>query len=156
MVSAGEAGAIVATNATMSQIQESAGDTEIGFYGLPGADAEEDVYLPVAMGGAYGISKDSKNVESAKKFLDFMATHQSEFSAVAYGVPTDTSQLPSDNKPLATIAEYIDAGRVSTYPDQTWPNAEVQQTHFQVIQDMFASGLSVDDALAQMQAAYDG
>jgi raffinose/stachyose/melibiose transport system substrate-binding protein len=156
MVSAGEAGAIVATNATMSQIQESAGDTEIGFYGLPGADAEEDVYLPVAMGGAYGISKDSKNVESAKKFLDFMATHQSEFSAVAYGVPTDTSQLPSDNKPLATIAEYIDAGRVSTYPDQTWPNAEVQQTHYQVIQDMFASGLSVDDALAQMQAAYDG
>lgn len=155
MVGTGEAAMMVGTNPTLAQIQDSAGETEIGFFGLPNAEDPEDVYLPVALGGAYGVSAGSENKATAKAFLEFMSENQTLFSEVALGVPIDTSQLPEDNEPLAAIAEFVDDARTAPYPDQTWPNAEVQQTHFQVIQDLFVGNASVDEALERMQQAHD-
>ena len=41
-------------------------------------------------------------------------------------------------------------------PDQSWPNAEVQQTHFTEVQQLLAGKITVDAALQAMDKAYKG
>ena len=38
--------------------------------------------------------------------------------------------------------------------DQFWPNARVQQAHFEVLQALLAGQTTVPDALAKMDTAY--
>jgi raffinose/stachyose/melibiose transport system substrate-binding protein len=38
--------------------------------------------------------------------------------------------------------------------DQLWPNAEVQQIHFAVVQQLFTGEITIDEALRSMDEAY--
>jgi raffinose/stachyose/melibiose transport system substrate-binding protein len=38
--------------------------------------------------------------------------------------------------------------------DQRWPNAQVQPTHFAVVQELLGGRNSIDGALAKMDEAY--
>jgi raffinose/stachyose/melibiose transport system substrate-binding protein len=43
---------------------------------------------------------------------------------------------------------------VAGYPDQSWPNAQVQTVHNAVVQELFTGQASVADALKKMDDAY--
>ena len=87
---------------------------KIGFFGIPGDDAGKagaTVWMP---GGAY-IPRASKNVELAKKFLEFLASKEGTDAYTDAQPPTGPylvkgATLPSDAPPVATdLQAYITA-----------------------------------------------
>jgi raffinose/stachyose/melibiose transport system substrate-binding protein len=90
----------------------------IGFFGIPGDDAAKagaTIWLP---GGAY-ISKASKNVDLAKKFVAFLASPEGTAAYTTAVPPTGPylvkgSTLPATAPPVAAdLQKYIDAKTVS-------------------------------------------
>jgi raffinose/stachyose/melibiose transport system substrate-binding protein len=156
MVSTGEAAMSVQVNASLPQVKTAAPDGRFGFFALPGSDDAAKVHLPVALSGTYGISADSKNADTARAFLQFMAENLGIYASAVSTLPIDPAQTPADaDAALQTVQDFVASSRTAPYPDQTWPNAEVQQSHLQVVQELFAGSTTVDGALQTMQTAYD-
>ncbi|MBB5788739.1 ABC transporter substrate-binding protein [Jiangella mangrovi] len=157
MVSTGEAAMSVQVNSSLPQVQESAPDTEFGLLALPATDDAPATRLPVALTGTFGVTARSENQATAKAFLDFLAENQSIYAEQVSTLPIDPDQAPAEVTPaLETVSTFVADGRTAPYPDQTWPNPEVQQTHLQVVQDLFTGSASVDDALGRLQEAFEG
>jgi len=48
----------------------------------------------------------------------------------------------------------LSAGFVTVFPDYTWPNAGVQQTHNSVVHEVFSGTATIEQALGKMDEAY--
>ncbi|WP_165556079.1 ABC transporter substrate-binding protein [Kribbella pittospori] len=156
MVSTGKAAMSVQVNSSLPQVQTAAPDSKFGLFALPGSDQADQVRLPVALTGTFGMSAKAKNPAAAKAFLDFLAANQSIYAAKVSTIPTDPAQVPQEKTPaLDTVSTFVAKSRTAPYPDQTWPNAEVQQAHLKVVQELFAGTKTVPAALAAMQSAFD-
>jgi raffinose/stachyose/melibiose transport system substrate-binding protein len=91
---------------------------KIGFFGIPGDDASKAGATIWEPGAAY-ISKSSKNVDLAKKFLAFMASPAGTDAYTKGSAPTGPylikgATLPADAPPVAAdIQKYIDSKNVA-------------------------------------------
>jgi len=156
MVSTGAAAMSVQVNSSLPQIQAAAPSEKFGLLALPATDNADDTRLPVALTGTFGISAKAKNPAAAKAFLQFMAENESIYASAVSTLPVDPSQVPTETTPaLDTVKKFVDAKKTAPYPDQTWPNAEVQSAHLQAVQDLFSGAATVPQALDSMQAAFD-
>jgi raffinose/stachyose/melibiose transport system substrate-binding protein len=67
------------------------------------------------------------------------------------GIPNDQFEVDPDLKPMMP---FLDEGKTVPFMDQLWPNAEVQQIHFAVVQQLFTGEITIDEALTRMDEAY--
>jgi raffinose/stachyose/melibiose transport system substrate-binding protein len=112
--------------------------------------------LPVALTGTWAQTTKAKNPDAAKAFLQFMAENESIYASAVSTPTVDPSQAPTTTSPaLETVQKFVDAKKTAPYPDQTWPNAEVQAAQIQGVQDLFSGAATVPQVLQTMQDAFD-
>ncbi|GAA3808335.1 ABC transporter substrate-binding protein [Cellulomonas soli] len=123
---------------------------------FPATDDASATILPVGLGAGYGINANSKNKELAQKFLDFY------FSAEGMQIAIDTGSIfpsqPVDGfeptPTLAGVSDQVQSDDTAAFPDQSWPNAEVNQVFQDEVQKVLGGQTSIEDALAKMDAAF--
>ena len=153
----GRAVAAVQVTAVLGQIQQSAPPgTRFGMFALPATDQPERTRMPGALGGGFAINAASPNQALARQFVDYLVrpavvAEYARVSAALPAIPDDTFRA---DPAFATFRTFQKTGRTVEFMDQHWPNAKVQQTHFAVVQDLFAGKTTVPAALARMDHVY--
>jgi raffinose/stachyose/melibiose transport system substrate-binding protein len=112
--------------------------------------------MAAAMGAAYGINAKAKNMDGARKLIDYLTSDegQSVYNTPIAAIPALGSQSFKPDKALDTLTQYLADGKTDPFMDQLWPNAKVQQVHFEVVQQLLAGDIDSKAALAKMDAAY--
>jgi raffinose/stachyose/melibiose transport system substrate-binding protein len=157
MVANGEAMANVSVNASVAAIAELAPEgTEFTLAPLPATDDASETRMAAALGAAYGINASAENPEGAAQLIDFLTSPEGNtlYNEAIKGIPA----LPNDtfelDPSLTTLVEYLNEGKTDPFMDQLWPNAKVQQVHFEVLQQLLAGDIDARGALEKMDAAY--
>jgi raffinose/stachyose/melibiose transport system substrate-binding protein len=130
---------------------------------VPTTDNPDDNWMGYAAFGGAAVNAKAKNLDLAKKFVAFLGTPKENALYVdptksnAQGtVPVITDPA---NPPQGQFAEEMlkmaKAGKTAVFPDQNWPNPEVQANMYTSSQDMYNGKKTPEQVLADMQAAYD-
>lgn len=156
LVANGDAAMVVQVNGALAQLATYNKKAEFGMFPLPGVDNPDQVWVPSGLGAGYGVSSRSEHKAQAKQFLDFLATpEQTGAYLEKAGFLPLSSEVKSPTPPeVQPLLDRVADGKAAPYMDQQWPNAEVQPTHFAVIQELLGGKISVDAALARMDKAY--
>ncbi|WP_350347576.1 extracellular solute-binding protein [Agromyces sp. G08B096] len=149
----GTAAMAVMVSATLEGYQDVMGE-KLGYFPLPATDDEARNWIPGGTVVGLGVTTQAADPELAKDFIAFLGEEENivEMATAMNSIPF----APSDElSPLLTpFAEYFDAGETAPFPDQTWPNAEVQPAMFAAIQEMLGGQTTPEGALAQMDEAF--
>ena len=156
MVAKGDALGVVQVNSAVPGIKKVVPDAKVTLLPLPATDDAAATRMAGATGSSYGINAKTKNPDLATKFIDFLTTEDAtnlyaETNGALPAIPNDAFQV---DPALASLAEYQKDNKTDPFMDQFWPNARVQQTHFDVVQALLGDNTTVQDALAKMDAAY--
>lgn len=157
MVAKGDAMASVQVNASLAAIRQGAPDgTEFTLAPLPATDDESETRMAAAMGAAYGINAKAKNMEGAKQLIEFLTSDEGQnvYNTPIAAIPALGSSSFEPDPALDSLTQYLADGKTDPFMDQLWPNAKVQQVHFEVLQQLLAGDIDSKGALAQMDAAY--
>lgn len=100
-------------------------ELDFAAFPIPGDDPA-DTRLPLGIGFQFAISKDSKHIEEAKKFLEFWA--QPENAAVFDAIqmsPSAVDGVESQIRETETMRQYIAEGKVFSWPGlKTWKSSQ--------------------------------
>lgn len=156
MVGKGDALGVVQVNSAVPGIHKVSPDVALTLQPLPATDDAAATRMAGATGSSYGINAKTGNKDLALKFINFLTTQDAtnlyaETNGALPAIPNDTFKVDPS---LASLAEYQKENKTDPFMDQFWPNARVQQTHFDVVQAMLGGNSTVQDALAKMDAAY--
>lgn len=158
LVGQGKAMASVQVNASMVAILQSAPDgTKLSFEPLPANDDASSTRMAAALGAAYGLNAKAKNAEGGKAFVEFLTSPegQATYATASAAVPVLAASGEYKQDPaLDTAVKYLKDGKSDPFMDQLWPNAKVQQTHFEVLQKLLAGKISSVDAAKEMDKVY--
>jgi raffinose/stachyose/melibiose transport system substrate-binding protein len=158
-VAKGDALGIVTVSPQISTIEEMAPEgTTFETAAFPATDDKSETVLPVGLGAGYGVNAKSKNIDLAKKFVDFYLSEEGLKIALEKGslfpsAPVDGYTPPAN---LAGVAEQARGEKTFSFPDQTWPNAVVNQTYVDGLQSFIGGQSSAGDLLKQMDEAFKG
>jgi raffinose/stachyose/melibiose transport system substrate-binding protein len=101
------------------------------------------------------VNAKTKN-PAAIKFVNFVASpaFQNAFAKASGSLPAYPSRASKPDPGLALFVQYQQKGKTYPFPDQLWPNPEVQNAHLTGLQDIFAGKGSVAQMLGAMDQAY--
>ncbi|GII29215.1 extracellular solute-binding protein [Planotetraspora mira] len=156
MVATGKAGMAIQVSAVLQAFRDAATTPDdLSMFPLPGADDPAQVWIPAGVVVGLGASAKSKNVEEAKAFIDFLGKQENinRWAKAIAAIPL-TQDAGSTIDPALESFLPLTKDRAVPFMDQRWPNAEVQPTHFAVIQDLLAGKIDIDGALKKMDEAY--
>ncbi|GLW12055.1 ABC transporter substrate-binding protein [Microtetraspora sp. NBRC 13810] len=156
MVATGKAGMAIQVSAVLPDFRKAAsGPDDLSMFPVPGADDAAQVWIPAGVVVGLGAGAKSKHLDQATAFIDFLG-RQENINAYAKAI----SAIPLTQDANSTIDPAVESflpftkDRAVPFMDQRWPNAEVQPTHFAVVQDLLAGRTSIGDALKKMDEAY--
>lgn len=157
MVGDGDALGIIAFS-EISGLQATApADTTWTMAAMPTGDDASDNYMAIADSTGFGVNAKAKQPELAAKFLAYLATAEAQnlFANALGGAPA----LPNDafepqNKQQEVVAKFKADGKVGPWPDQYWPDASVQATLNDVVQELFAGSVTPAQAAEKMDASF--
>ncbi|MDQ0615352.1 raffinose/stachyose/melibiose transport system substrate-binding protein [Microbacterium sp. W4I4] len=132
-------------------------DAEVIFAPFPATDDPDRINLLVGAQQGLAVNAKSDNVELAKEFVAFMATPE-ENVAWAEALPGTIPTLrPADYEPVnqfqEVVLDFVDTA--GPFPDQNWPNPEVQQKLIVGMQDALIGRKTVKSVLEDMQIEFD-
>lgn len=130
---------------------------------VPTTDNASDSWLGYAAFGGAGVNAHSKVLPLAKKFVAFLGTPKINELYIDPNGTGAQGTLPvitdPNNPPKGQFAQemlqYAKEGKTAVFPDQNWPNPEVQAVMYTDSQDLYNGKKTVAQVLADMQAAYD-
>lgn len=157
MVGTGRAAMAVQVSAVLAGFRDAASSPEeISMFPFPGADDPADNWIPAGVVVGLGVSARSRNLDEAKRFVDFLGRPENigSWARAVAAIPLVRDDSTRIDPALESFLPYIDDSKAVPFMDQRWPNAEVQPTHFAVIQELLAGRTDVDGALAKMDEAY--
>ncbi|WP_210481106.1 ABC transporter substrate-binding protein [Naasia sp. SYSU D00948] len=158
-VAKGEALGIVTVSPVITAIADAAPEgTTFQTAPFPATDDASETFLPVGLGAGYGVNAKSKNIDLAKKFVDFYMSDAGlkiavELASIYPSAPVEGYTPPES---LAGVAEQAQGDQTASFPDQTWPNAVVNQTYLDGLQAFIGGQTTAEDLLAQLDSAYNG
>ncbi|GAB3612006.1 ABC transporter substrate-binding protein [Humibacter ginsengisoli] len=158
MVAAGDALAIVQTQGAIAQLQLDNPSGDFRMKAFPATDQPKDTYLASSIGSEYAINAHAKDPNAAQLFLDFLSTpdQQNTYAKNSNSVPAIPNAKSSIPASIAVIGEYQKANKTFGYPDQYWPNAQVQQAHLTGMQEVLSGQSAPQQVLKSMDTAYKG
>ncbi|RPE77820.1 MULTISPECIES: ABC transporter substrate-binding protein [unclassified Frondihabitans] len=157
-VAKGDAVGIVTVGNQIATIQgKAASGTTFETAAFPATDNSSDTYLPVALGAGYGVNANSKNQALAKKFIEFFMSKNGIDSAIKSGsiFPSISNGTFTHDKVLDGVLEQAAGTKTTAFPDQLWPNSNVQQVTTNQLQNILGGTTSSSAALEQMDKAYN-
>jgi raffinose/stachyose/melibiose transport system substrate-binding protein len=157
MVATGKAAMAVQVSAVLSGFRDAAtSPDDIGMFPFPGSDDAAQMRIPAGIVVGLGVSSRGKEVDAAKQFIDFLGKPENinRWAQAVAAIPLKRDSSSKVDPVLDSFLPFIDDGKADPFMDQRWPNAEVQPTHFAVVQDLLGDKISVDGALKKMDEAY--
>lgn len=157
MVATGKAAMAVQVSAVLPGFRDATtSPDDIAMFPFPGADDPAQIRIPAGVVVGLGVSARSKEVDAAKQFIEFLGkpANIDRWAQAVAAIPLKRGPSSKIDPVLDPFLPFIDDGKADPFMDQRWPNAEVQPTHFAVIQQLLGDKLSVDGALAKMDEAY--
>ena len=103
-----------------------------------------------------GINVKSKHAEQAKKFIEYCGQPDvvNAWAEAVACVPLYSEGDAKVDPVLKPFLPYLKDNKAVPFMDQRWPNAEVQPTHFAVVQELLGGKTTVPAALKKMDEAY--
>jgi len=156
MVGKGDALAVVQTAGAVAGIHKAAPDVKLTLLPLPATDDASATRMAGTTLNSYAINAKTAKSDLAKKFIDFLETEENtnlytKTNGSLPAIPNATAQV---NPAIQALADYQSENKTDPFPDQFWPNARVQQAHFDAVQGVLGGNLTIDEALQKMDAAY--
>ncbi|MFE3315387.1 extracellular solute-binding protein [Embleya sp. NPDC059213] len=153
---AGKSVGFVMTTSAANSVAKAAPGTKIASFPLPASDVVAENRVPVAPSSGLAVNARSGHKAAAIKFLDFLARPEvmSAYARTADVPPllTGVEYVPSPVQ--AVVVQAPAQGNTSPWPDQHWPNTQVQQAHFAGVQELLTGRASVNSVLANMDKEY--
>jgi raffinose/stachyose/melibiose transport system substrate-binding protein len=156
MVATGQAAMAVQVTPLLPAFRDAASNkADIDMFPFPTADTADQVYMWGGANVGVGVHAKSKNKDAALKFIEFLGQQDNlnKWCDAVAAIPLKRDATTKLDPALESFVPLLDAGRVAPV-GQRWPNAEVQPTHFSVIQELLAKKTTVDDALKKMDEVY--
>jgi raffinose/stachyose/melibiose transport system substrate-binding protein len=157
MVATGKAAMAVQVSAVLPDFRKAAATPDdLSMFPFPGADAEKDVWIPAGVVVGLGVSARSRNADAAKAFIEFLGRPENidRWAQAVACIPLKRSASSKIDPVLEPFLPLIEGNRAVPFMDQAWPNAEVQPTHFAVVQELLAGKTTVDKGLAKLDEIY--
>lgn len=158
MVVGGDALAVVLPTNSLGQIQDSSPDGRFMVAPLPATNDSEETYMPGAAGAGMGVNAAADNEELAVEFVDFLMEEEvrNEWAMISGSLPAVPDEGGGEtDEALSMLSEYQAADRLAPFPDQFWPSPEIQDAHFNVVQDLFSGSITVQEGLERLDAEFD-
>ncbi|GAA4715580.1 ABC transporter substrate-binding protein [Phytohabitans rumicis] len=156
MVGTGQAAMAVQVAPLLPAFRDAATNKDdIDMFPFPNADSADQVYTWGAANVGVGVHAKSKNKDASLKFIEYLGQQENmnKWCEVVAAIPLKRDASSKVDPALQSFLPLLDAGRVAPVGSR-WPNAEVQPTHFSVIQELLAKKITVDQALTKMDEAY--
>jgi raffinose/stachyose/melibiose transport system substrate-binding protein len=156
MVATGDAAMTVLVADYVAQVIAAAGHRDFVLWPMPAYDDDARNRLSASPSPGFGITSSAKDPEGATALLKLIAEPESQtIISRATNLPTARGAIAPEVAPFINpVLPMLSSGRVTVFPDYTWPNARVQQTHNRVVQEMFGGTATIDQALGKMDEAY--
>jgi raffinose/stachyose/melibiose transport system substrate-binding protein len=157
MVATGKAAMAVQVSAVLPDFRKAASNpADLSMFPFPGSDTQADVWIPAGVVVGLGVSARSRNKEAAKAFIEFLGRPENidRWAEAVACIPLKRDANSKIDPVLSPFLPLIEANKAVPFMDQAWPNAEVQPTHFAVIQELLGGKTTVDKALAKMDETY--
>ena len=157
MVGTGKAAMAVQVSAVLQAFrQASPTPDDLGMFPFPATDAAADNWIPGGVVVGIGINVKSKHAEQAKKFVEYCGQPDvvNAWAEAVACVPLYSEGDAKVDPVLKPFLPYLKDNKAVPFMDQRWPNAEVQPTHFAVVQELLGGKTTVPAALKKMDEAY--
>jgi raffinose/stachyose/melibiose transport system substrate-binding protein len=157
MVATGKAAMAVQVSAVLSAFRDAATNKDdLSMFPFPGADTADKVWIPAGVVVGVGVHARGKNLSAAKAFIEYVGKQENinAWAKAIAAIPLHQDANSTIDPALETLLPLVKANKAVPFMDQRWPNAEVQPTHFAVVQDLLAHKITIDDALKKMDDAY--
>jgi raffinose/stachyose/melibiose transport system substrate-binding protein len=157
MVGTGKAAMAVQVSAVLPAFRAAASaPDDLSMFPFPATDVAADNWIPAGVVVGIAVSAKTKKAEQAKKFIEYCAEPASvkTWADAVACVPLYSDGDPKVDPALTSFLPYLTANKAVPFMDQRWPNAEVQPTHFAVVQELLGGKTTVEDALKKMDEAY--
>ncbi|MGI5226351.1 ABC transporter substrate-binding protein [Actinoallomurus sp. CA-142502] len=157
MVATGKAAMAVQVSAVLPDFRKAAANADdLAMFPFPGADTAANVWIPAGVVVGLGVSARSRNADAAKAFIEFLGRPENinRWAEAVACVPLKRDANSKIDPVLNPFLPFIDDNKAVPFMDQAWPNAEVQPTHFAVVQELLGGKTTVDKALAKMDETY--
>ncbi|BDZ65287.1 ABC transporter substrate-binding protein [Agromyces mangrovi Wang et al. 2018] len=158
-VAKGDALGMITVSPQISTIQDMAPDgATFETAAFPSTDDPADTFLPVGLGAGYGVNAKSENLDLAKKFVDFYLSEAGLRIAVDNGSIYPSGPVDGYTPPetLAGVSDQVQSDKTVSFPDQTWPNAVVNDAYTTGLQTFIGGSTTAATLLQQMDAAWNG
>ncbi|WP_433163190.1 ABC transporter substrate-binding protein [Kribbella sp. CA-247076] len=157
MVGTGKAAMAVQVSAVLQAFREAApAPDDLGMFPFPATDVAADNWIPGGVVVGIALNAKSKKADQVKKFIEYCgqpAIVNAWAEAVAC-VPLYSDGEAKVDPVLKPFLPYLEEDKAVPFMDQRWPNAEVQPTHFAVVQELLGGKTTVQGALKKMDEAY--
>ncbi|TDD62521.1 extracellular solute-binding protein [Kribbella antibiotica] len=157
MVGTGKAAMAVQVSAVLQAYRAAApSPDDLGMFPFPATDTVADNWIPGGIVVGLAVSAKSKKADQARKFIEFCAQPDvvGAWAEAVACVPLYAEGQAKVDPVLKPFLPYLADNRAVPFMDQRWPNAEVQPTHFAVVQELLGGKTTVDGALKEMDEAY--
>ncbi|TDC71980.1 ABC transporter substrate-binding protein [Streptomyces hainanensis] len=157
MVATGEAAMAVQVSAVLPDFRAAAANPDdLAMFPVPGADTAADVWIPAGVVVGLGVSAGSRNRDAALAFVEFLGEQRNinRWAEEIACVPLVRDESSRVDPALEPFLPFMDGDRAVPFMDQAWPNAEVQPTHFAVVQELLGGRTTVADALNRLDETY--
>ncbi len=159
MVEGTTSGWITLSSAVGEVLSSAPSGTEVVFNVFPATDNSDETILSNGIGVVYALNSKASAPEAAKELVEFFATPEAQavYSEAANTSPAlDAGDAFSGDQVNSVIADFTAQEKVSAWPDQLWPNPNVQQSLFDGVQGLFAGSQTVEQVLEGMDRALKG
>jgi raffinose/stachyose/melibiose transport system substrate-binding protein len=156
LVANGDAAMAVHVSTSLGQVENYGEPGQHVVLPFPGNEDPDKLWIPAAAGGSFGINAEAENPKGAEELLRVMAEPENMNKAASLqgalpSIPNDQFEIEAALEPMMP---FMEEGKTVPFMDQLWPNAEVQQVHFAVVQQLFTGEITIDEALSRMDEAY--
>lgn len=134
-------------------------DVNIGMFAIPLTDNASDTKIPISVPNYYAINKDSKNVDEAKKFLDWVHKNGQKYLVDSFQfLPAFADMQATDQLgPLAAdMNEYVKNDQIIPFAFFLWPAPGIQTQFVKPLQAYVGEQLKKEQALDDIQKIWSG
>jgi raffinose/stachyose/melibiose transport system substrate-binding protein len=155
LVANGQAAGVVQGSWAFAPLRQANPNPTYKMFPLPATNNPTQIWMPGAANAGFAVNAKTKN-PAAIKFVNFVASpaFQNAFAKASGSLPAYPSRASKPDPGLALFVQYQQKGKTYPFPDQLWPNPEVQNAHLTGLQDIFAGKGSVAQMLGAMDQAY--
>jgi raffinose/stachyose/melibiose transport system substrate-binding protein len=155
LLGSGKASMVGAPIASIKTVTDSGAKVNMSAFAMPG-DTSSDTRLTASPNYAMGVNAQSKNLDAAKKFIDFFAQPAQADAWAAGRGDVSLQQADKGNLPatFSNVKPYFTGNKALPFPPLTW-HPGVQEALGKQLTGLITGQVNADQVLQAMDQAWD-